>query len=363
MRLSALIGVLVLTTLAYLPVTTAGFVYEDRNLLAEVDPVYEEMPWGPWEGWAGVSAQITFKPRALANFTMHAQGWHADDAPAFHVVNLAVHELNGVLLWVLLLPLGAAPALGAAAVYLLHPIQSETVSYVSSRPDLLYATAVLVMLLATRIDGWRGVLLVTLCGGLALLAKESAVVVVGLLSVWLWYQRTWSARWWVPLGLWSAGGLLFAYRLFHIGASAGAPPWSAMQQYTSPASHGAAMFLGTQAAALWRLLALVIIPSGFSIDHDFDLIPPALAAAALMALAGVLAVAWRVRRSAPAITFAVVWVLVALSLRFVVPLPDYLGEHHTHVPFIGLWIALAAGLSSLKSTLSPTEEVVWRTSA
>ncbi len=66
-----------------------------------------------------------------------------------------------------------------------------------------------------------------------------------------------------------------------------------------------------------------------------------------MAIVGLTIDAWRMRRRCPLITFAMGWLLVALSIRFVLPMPEYLHEQHLYVPLIGLWIALGATIRPL----------------
>ena len=61
----------------------------------------------------------------------------------FHGVNLAIHLLNGILVYFLMLHMGKEskrhtyPALTAALIFTLHPLNTEAVMWVSARPDLL----------------------------------------------------------------------------------------------------------------------------------------------------------------------------------------------------------------------------------
>lgn len=333
MKTLGLLALLVVTALVYSPLRSAGAVYEDRNPWIDVEPRLAPDLRGGWEGWAMERPIFSARPRMLSNVTMRLQGWHADAIETYHGVNVAVHLVNGILLWALLVPAGVVPTFWMTALWLLHPIQSQAVNYVSARPDLLMTTMVLLMLWASQRTTWSRIVLTGSCALLAMLAKESGVVVLALLPLWLVWQRRWEWRWGVAVtGLACVMGWM-AFRLAY--------PLSAIRAYTAPAPHGPFWSAAVQAAALWRLLALVVWPVGFTIDHDFDLVGPGLALLAAGALVAVIVMAWRARARWPAAAFGVAWVLLALAPRFVVPLPDYVGERHCYLAFLGL--ALAAG--------------------
>ena len=352
MKYALLLGLLTLTTLAYSPVFSAGYVYEDRNAFVDSVPGAAPDNRGPWLGWETERGQFQPAPRMLSNLTMRLQGWHLDSPLAFHAVNLAVHEMNAVLIWLILLSSGTVAAFVGTALWLLHPIQSEAVSYVSARPDVLAATAILTSLLVITRQSFttqvlsriKNVLIVTLAGLLALLAKESAIVVIGLFPLWLWFEGRWAKRWLIPLGVWSTAGALVAYRLLHVAAAEGAgQPWAAIRGYAAGPPHGPFWFAAVQAAAFWRMLALLVWPAGLTIDHDFDLVGPGLALVALVGLLGAAWGAWHVRHQWPTASFALAWLVVGLAPRFVMPLPDYMAERHLYVPLIGVWIAVGLG--------------------
>lgn len=347
-----------LMLVAYLPTRTAGFVYEDDNPRTALDPREDNDLRGPWQGWDIERQWWRPAPRALVNVTTRIQGWAGATAAGHHAFNVGVHGLNGLLLAALLLPLGDAVALLAVLLFWLHPINGEAVRYVSARPDLLLVTAILLTLLAATRPTVPRLIAVTLGGALAVLAKESGVVILALLPLWLWYRQTWDRRWLIPMGLWLLGGLRVAYTLLHVSARAGAAhPWGAIGLYTADAAHSWLGFVAVQSAALWRLLALVVWPVGFSIDHDLDRVPLMLAHVALLALIGAGILAWRQRDA----RFAALWLLGALSLRFVIPQPEYLHEQHVYAPFLGVWLALSLGahrlITGIRTLADPHGEI------
>jgi hypothetical protein len=133
------------------------------------------------------------------------------DPRGYHAVSLALHLLNAGLLGALAMRLPIArpwqPSVLAAAIVALHPAPFEAVVWISAQSELLAAALLLAMLhvwLAPQ-DAGRGrqddqhqrfvavrrwsfvvrpaALLATFCLGLALLAKESAVIGLPLLVV------------------------------------------------------------------------------------------------------------------------------------------------------------------------------------
>src|SRR5438093_11129631 len=109
-------------------------------------------------------------PRSLLFLTFAFNNWLNGQNPlGYHIVNLVLHILNGFLVFAIArriydassppgegrelgpilrpspypLPVGEGYALIAAAFFLVHPIQTESVTYISSRSELLSTMAYL----------------------------------------------------------------------------------------------------------------------------------------------------------------------------------------------------------------------------
>ncbi len=105
-----------------------------------------------------------------------------------HTVNVALHSLNAVLLFFLLLALSrcvAPPAEGtrpsllvptlAALFWALHPQRVEAVAWIAGRKDVLCCTFTLAGLLCWLRPTWGGRLGAALCGVLACLSKPTGM--------------------------------------------------------------------------------------------------------------------------------------------------------------------------------------------
>src|SRR5207253_4221402 len=101
-------------------------------------------------------------------------------APGFRLTNLLLHALNGWLVYLLVSGLlgSQLAALASAAVYLIHPVQTEAVVSIVGRSELLAAALFFTAWLAFRKGktGWAA-----LAYFLAALAKESAITLPAVL--------------------------------------------------------------------------------------------------------------------------------------------------------------------------------------
>ena len=120
----------------------------------------------------------------------------------------------------------------------------------------------------------------------------------------------------------------------------------------------------TESIVIWRYTALIAWPHGQSIMHSVHkVVSPAdpLAIAALAGLAAVAAIAFRVRRSAPLVTFGVVWFLAVLApSSSIIPLREGMAEHRVYLASAGLFL-IVAGRSRHGSSVPDAPHVRVRT--
>lgn len=135
----------------------------------------------------------------------------------FHVANVGLHTLSVLLVWALLRRIvrsGPGAAVGAA-LFALHPLQVESVAWVSELRGLLSGALALGCLLAYSSDRRGRYIVATALFVLALLAKPSAVVapllvliVDRLIAVRSWRQYLYELAPWVAID----AGLIFLTR-------------------------------------------------------------------------------------------------------------------------------------------------------
>ena len=193
-----------LVVLIYWPSLHFPFQFDDYNVIVNNPAVHSVAAW--WQSMPGI--------RPLLKLS-YALSWHgAADPAAFRALNIALHALNALLVWRILTELArrrslpAVVPLLAAALFALHPIQTEAVTYISSRSVTLmaffYLLSLLSWLLAARTAGHARRSLQLLSGAAflcAFLSKETAIILPAALWLTTWLAPQASARLHEPVAL------------------------------------------------------------------------------------------------------------------------------------------------------------------
>ena len=203
-RLDALaalaLGVLVIGS--YFPAFFAGFVWDDEAF-TEAAAVREVSGlWRIWSSPGAVENEGHYWPLVYTTFWLEHKLWGL--APAgYHVVNVALHFANTLLLWRLAGRLAVPGAWLLAAVFAVHPLHVESVAWVIERKDLLSGLFYLAAFLAwvrfmeeagpgtggrRRLPA-RPYLLALALYVLAMLSKSIAVTLPAALLIAQWWKR------------------------------------------------------------------------------------------------------------------------------------------------------------------------------
>lgn len=296
-----------------------------RHLIS-ADLVAEDWPWmralhdAP-PTWS------SYRPLTAWSLYIHTQAWPC--LWVTHATNLALHGVGCVILWRFLRGLGISRdgAWAAVTLWSVHPLTVETVAYLSSRGELWTGLAILAAgWLATGPTAvWAGIPLVL---GLGILGKEFAVLGVGLVALVWWTQgRRWPAY---VAGLLTLGVLSIAIANAHIGEGGGASvTWVDWLLLQSTAAH--------------RLLTMTVIPSGMTIDYDYDAVAFGWRLVAVGVLVGLAVLAWTIRQHAPLVSLGLGWMLLVTVPRLIVRTPrSFLNEHQFYAALIGWAVILGA---------------------
>ncbi len=190
-RALALSLALVLGAGAYARALDNGFVWDDRVLIAENPKVKDLAQLGEllradlFYGVVEEPRQMGYyRPLVSASYAFDYRLWGLSPR-GFHLTNLLAHLGATALLLVLLVGLGAGTVAAAAgaALFAVHPIHTEAVTWISGRTDvfaLFFSLGALCLQLRGR---W---VLAAVCTGPALLSKESALAVPVAIAAWTW---------------------------------------------------------------------------------------------------------------------------------------------------------------------------------
>ena len=197
-----LCAVLILSVaVAYRSVWHAGFIWDDDLHLTKNPCIV-----GPI-GFKGIwtSAAAMYYPLVSTSFWLQHALWGLNPLP-FHLVNIAMHAACAILLWQVLLRLRVKGAWLGAAIWALHPVQVESVAWVTELKNtqscLFYLLSILFFLEwredeAASQDRHRerwNYVVALVCAVAAILSKSSTVMLPVVLGLcWWWIDGRW--RW------------------------------------------------------------------------------------------------------------------------------------------------------------------------
>src|ERR1700722_10519709 len=181
--------------MAYQPAWNGGKIWDDDAHITRP----ELRSWnGLWRVWFELGATQQYYPLAHSAFWTEAQLW-GDHPLGYHLLNIILHTVSSFLIIILLRRLSIPGALLAGVVFALHPIQVESVAWISELKNTLsgvfYFSALLTYLSFDQTRRLRPYLLAALFFVLALLTKTvTATLPAGLLVIFWWKRGSLSWR-------------------------------------------------------------------------------------------------------------------------------------------------------------------------
>ncbi|MDG1895556.1 MAG: hypothetical protein P8J37_11655 [Fuerstiella sp.] len=178
---------------AFLPSVWFDFVnWDDPAYVLHNDLITS---WSPSNLWGVATETVTrnYAPLTILSLLIDHTLWGMNPS-GYHATNVLLHIVNGLLVFVLVRQLTGKQFVAwvTAALFLVHPVQIETVGWISSRKGLLSASFMLSALIVrlkpapdAKSDGWYAVWLAA-----ALLSKALAVVVPAIVLTYdVWVRR------------------------------------------------------------------------------------------------------------------------------------------------------------------------------
>lgn len=373
-----LLSSMVASVLCYLPVLDGPFFFDDAIHIRDNTQIHitDLSPASLAQAWsASPEPPPSNRPLAQLSFGLNHAFTGLSTWP-FKATNLALHLLNGVLVFLLALTLlGSQRAKGqeaeaetnhwlfaslVASWWLLHPLNVTPVVYVVQRMTELSAIFVLAGILlyargrlavARGHSGLPAMILAFPVAALGFLAKENAIVFpLLILSVELTLFRA------LPLMTQRLGFRVFWSMLLLLGISASL---HYLWNHLSIFDYSARPFtlperLLTEARVLWLYVKMVLIPdiASFGFFHDDIAIsrgwlqPMTTLPAVLAWLVALFAAVVLVRR-APWVSFGILFFLAGHALESsVVPL-ELVFEHRNYLPMLGILLALGGAMAGL----------------
>jgi tetratricopeptide (TPR) repeat protein len=333
----------------YSPALNGEFLFDDSYLPFLMPNVAD----GPLRGWLGV------RPLLMVTYWLNYKIWALSPFP-YHAVGVVFHAVNAVLAGVIVHRIlgwvgqtgwmQKAMAVFAGALFLLHPVQTESVAYVSSRSEtmsvmfFLAAFAVFVCRDAVALSTGRIIAVIVLFG-MACGVKEHTAVLPALLLLTDYYFITpfqltairRNLKLYVPIAVTGALGIAAVLSVLSRAQTAGFQ----IKEFTWYE------YLFTQFRVIWLYLRLYVAPFGLNADYHLPISHSILDGGSLFGLLGLVAlgvIAWRYRRRFPLASFGYFGFLLLLApTSSFVPIRDVAVERRLYLPFICL-LLITVGL-------------------
>jgi len=286
----------------------------------------------------------SYRPLQMLTYLVDHTLW-SSDVRGFHFSSILNHVLAAWAVFGLILVLykDRLIAFTAGAFFVVHPVHTEAVAYLSGRADSLAAIFVLLAILfyikglETQAPKWFAGTVAAYI--LALLSRENALVLPALL---LLYQYSFKKK-----SSFATLGTLFAVSIlyivlrttvfdFHIDGNI---PETLLWQR-----------LPGFFVAVFNYLRIIALPLGLHMEYGntlFSFNDPR-AVAGIMILAVALALIFERRKQRGPVFFGLSWFFICLlPVSNLYPINAYMAEHWLYLPSIGLFLIAAWGLSLL----------------
>ena len=348
------------TLAAYRPAWNGGPVWDDDAHLTRADLQSTD---GLRRIWFDVGATQQYYPMVHSSFWVMHQLW-GDRPLGYHVVNITLHVTSSLLIAALLWRLRVPGAMLAAVIFALHPVNVESVAWMSELKNALSTVFYLAAALSyLRFDRHRrpaayGVALLLFV--LALLSKTMTATLPAALLVILWWQRG-RLRWredvtplapFLALGLFAGLATAWIERSF-IGAQG------------SDFNLGIVDRVLVAGRVVWFYLAKILWPANLIFTYprwqiDASSVLQWLAPAAVIATFFFL---WRLRTRtrAPFAAFTVFVIALVPVLGFLNVYPfkfSFVADHFQYLAMIPVVASIAAGATMLARRVIPSEASV-----
>ena len=338
----------------------SGFVqYDDPGYVTENTHVQKGLTGGSI-AWAFTTTEATnWHPLTWLSHMMDVQLFGMNPG-GHHLTSLLLHILNAILLFLLLFRMTGALWRSAfvAALFALHPLHVESVAWIAERKDVL---STLFWLLTT--GAWLAYVksskavpyaLMLAFFALGLMSKPMLVTLpftLLLFDYWPLQRLTLPLR-----GRWGGiKGLLWEKApLFAMAAASCAITFTVQRggkavktmvefPFDQRVANAAQAYVSYLGKTIWPSSLAVLYP------HPHTGLFTPFAILAFLALAGVTALAFRLRSRAPCLLFGWLWYLGTLVpvIGLIQVGGQAMADRYTYIPLVGIFIAVAWGLAEI----------------
>jgi hypothetical protein len=352
------------TIFMYQPAWNGGFLWDDDAYVTNNELL--TAPDGLRRIWFSLDSPSQYFPLVYSTFRIEHALWGLNPF-GYHWINLLLHVANALLVWRMLARLHVPGAWLAGAIFALHPVQVESVAWITERKNVLMGFFFLLTLLAwvAFVDErtkrpWRFYGLALILYVLALSAKTTACTLPAALLVILWLQKKAINK--------RRLSQVVPFLILGIGMGLLAVWWERYHQGT----RGVLFALGPierlliASRAVWFYLGTLIWPSNLTFIYPKWNISPAhpLDYAGLLAGIALCAVIYFARRYVGrGVEVAAAFFVATLSpvLGFIMLYTfryTFVADHYQYLASIGPIALASAGVATLASTFERSRPLI-----
>jgi tetratricopeptide (TPR) repeat protein len=361
-----LLSAAVLVIFIYMGSLSGPFVFDDEPNITENRAI--RLTHLSFEGlWAAAfDSPLPQRPVANASFALN-YFFNGYNAVGYRFVNILIHIINGYLVYLLARLTLRTPALssyreqagaiacGAAILWLVHPLHTQSVAYIVQRmtslATLFYLLALTcycdARLAATATRKHMLLALGAVSGLLALGTKEIAATLPVFIFLYEWFFFQELKKGWLRRRLPALAGVCVTLGVIVL-IFTGFEPFTRIFAAYAGGSMSAWNRVMTEFRVVVFYLSLLFwpAPSRLNLDHDvaasLSLVDPATTLLSLLLLAGIFATALLIARREPLGAYAILWFLGNLVIESSVIRLELVFEHRTYLPSVFPVIALVA---------------------
>ncbi|MBN1869142.1 MAG: tetratricopeptide repeat protein [Candidatus Omnitrophica bacterium] len=324
-----------------------GFIWDDQALIEDNSYVksWSSLPQifsqnigaGAQKNWA------FYRPLQMITYMSDYSLWKLD-ARGYHLTNILLHILAALSIYALLNTLFNDHALSflTSALFVVHPIHTEVVTYISGRADslaVLFTLLCFIFYIKSLPSKRAGMTVLMLSSyACALLSKESSLILPVLLLLYHYsFKIKARAKKFFPLV-----GIALIYILLRV---------SALKAPLADSANTSSLWqrLPGVFAALTGYLRLLFFPFHLHMEYGHPLFhwkDPKCIFGAILLLA-LLIYGFRKKGGAPLLFFSISWFFAALlPVLNLYPINAYMAEHWLYLPSIGFFLIIAKGIHS-----------------
>jgi tetratricopeptide (TPR) repeat protein len=324
-------------------------------------------PYG-LKNFEGVTDFLKINPFRIITYLSFSLNYQISgmQLPSYYFFNILVHVFNGILVFSLILMLFRSPmfkgdklekyglqiALFGSLLFVVHPMQTQAVTYIYQRLASLAALfylATICLYVKARLSKMEGsprpylYLLAVIAGLIALFTKENTFtlpLMIALFELTVFHPKlkiTWNAS---GIGLLSIfAGIVLVFSIF-------GPDRVLITMFSDNGTEiNSRNYLLTQFSVIPNYIRMLILPINQNLDYDFPLSTSFFdlwTIAGFLFNAGLIGFAIFMFNRKKIVSFAIFWFYITIIIESsIIPILDVINEHRLYLPMFGFVLLLS----------------------